>query len=150
MQHSTPRRPLLVAACLTAAATISIVLACSAPEPDAVISPAPERGVAPRPNSPYVEFTLSKRAMPAAGNKAPSYPTALRAAGMEGEVLVQFVVDQQGNVENSTFKVVKSTNPAFTAAVREVLPAWRYRPAEVSGRRVKQLVQEPFAFRLAL
>jgi protein TonB len=63
-------------------------------------------------------------------------------------VLTQFVVDDRGRVDTSSIKVLKSTHPAFTAAVRTALASFRYSPAEVSGRPVRQLVQEPFMFTL--
>jgi protein TonB len=72
----------------------------------------------------------------------------MRAAGKEGEVIVQYVVDQNGAVEMPSLKVLKATDPAFVAAVREALPSFRYIPAEASGHAVKQLVQEPFKFTL--
>src|SRR4051794_34987929 len=38
----------------------------------------------------------------------PSYPEHLRVARVEGRVLVQFVVDERGKPEMSSFKVIKS------------------------------------------
>ena len=46
------------------------------------------------------------------------------------------------------FKVLKSTHDMFTNAVRAVLPNMKFYPAEVGGRKVKQLVQMPFQFSL--
>jgi protein TonB len=76
----------------------------------------------------------------------PQYPEALRAGGVEGEVLVQFIVDENGNAQMSTFKVLKSTDNAFTEAVKLAVSSTRYTPAELSGHKVKQLVQQPFKF----
>ncbi len=45
-----------------------------------------------------------------------------------------------------TFKVLKSTHDLFTQSVRTVLPNMRFSPAEIGGRKVKQLVQMPFPF----
>lgn len=77
------------------------------------------------------------------------YPPLLRAARVEGTVLASFVVDEEGLIEMRTFKVLKSDHDAFTDAVRDALPAMRFQAAEVDGRRVKQLVQQPFVFNLA-
>jgi periplasmic protein TonB len=44
--------------------------------------------------------------------------------------------------------VLKSSHEQFTAAVRNALPNMRFYPAEVGGRKVKQLVQQPFTFSL--
>ena len=95
----------------------------------------------------YFEFQVEKPAEPLPGRR-PAYPSALSAAHVTGEVLVQFVVDTLGRPEVETFKVLKTTNEPFADAVRDVLPAMRFRPAEIHGRLVRQLVQQPFVFTL--
>jgi protein TonB len=50
--------------------------------------------------------------------------------------------------ESGSFKVLKSSHDLFTAAVKNALPTMRFYPAEVGGRKVKQLVQQPFTFSL--
>ena len=82
------------------------------------------------------------------GNPAPRYPDMLRSANVEGEVLAQFVVDTTGRADMSSFKVLKSTHDLFTNAVKSSLPNMKFYPAEVGGKRVKQLVQMPFQFSL--
>jgi protein TonB len=71
----------------------------------------------------------------------------LHTAKVEGDVLVQFVVDTLGRVDSTTFHVLKSTHDLFTLAVKDVVFRYRFRPAELGGRSVKQLVQMPFDFR---
>lgn len=83
------------------------------------------------------------------GSPSPRYPATLRAAGIEGDALVQFVVDTTGRVELKTFAVLRSTHDLFTMAVRAALAEMRFIPAEAGGRRVRQLVQQPFMFALA-
>jgi protein TonB len=61
-------------------------------------------------------------------------------------VFVSFVVDTTGMADTTTFKVVKSTDQAFTDAVRAALPLMRFFPAWSGGYKVKQLVQLPFVF----
>jgi hypothetical protein len=39
----------------------------------------------------------------------------------------------------STFRVLEADDPAFAAAVRDVLGDWRYIPAELDGRPVAQV-----------
>ena len=77
------------------------------------------------------------------------YPDEMRAANREGEVYTMFVVDERGLVDTSSFRVVKSTDPAFTAAVRAALPTMRFTPARKAGRAVRQVVEQPFTFALA-
>lgn len=80
------------------------------------------------------------------GAPAPDYPDALRAAGVRGSVLAEFVVDTTGRVEAGSFRALRSDDPLFTAAARAALLHTRFRPAESNGRRVRQLVQQSFSF----
>lgn len=74
------------------------------------------------------------------------YPPALRATGTSGVVTVEFVVDTAGRAEPDYFGVVSTTDPLFTAAVREALGGLRFRPALLRGRPVRQVVRLPFEF----
>jgi len=60
----------------------------------------------------------------------------------------EFVVDTTGRVDMSQFKVLKSTHDLFVNAVKNALTSMRFYPAEIGGRKVKQLVQQPFNFSL--
>jgi TonB family protein len=98
---------------------------------------------------PFFEFQVDKPVTTAPGSASPRYPQILRQAGVEGEVLVQFVVDTDGRAEPATFKVLRSSHDLFAASVAKALPAMRFIPAEFRGRRVRQLVQQPFAYTIA-
>jgi len=58
------------------------------------------------------------------------------------------VVNEDGRAEASTFKVLNKTNDLFANAVRSALPQMRFYAAEVGGKKVKQLVQQSFQFKL--
>ncbi len=103
-----------------------------------------DNGVAPR-----FEFQVEKPATPRRSVRFPRYPESLRAKGIEGRVLLQFVVDTNGRVEYRTVRELSSDHPDFTMAVREALLGLRFLPAEVEGRKVRQLVQQPFEFSLS-
>jgi len=105
-------------------------------------------GVAPPVNSdqPLFEFQVEKPVVQAPNSAQPRYPDILKSAGVEGEVLAQFVVDTTGRAEVSTYKVLKTSHELFASAVRNALPNMKFLPAEVGGRKVKQLVQQPFVF----
>ena len=94
----------------------------------------------------YSEDQVEKPAIAMPGSAQPRYPDILRSAGVEGDVLVQFVVDTSGRADLSSFKVLRSTHELFAATVRNTLPNMRFAPAEIGGRKVKQIVQQPFAF----
>jgi len=98
---------------------------------------------------PYFEFQVQKPVAQIPGTGSPAYPAALRAARVEGEVQAQFVVNEKGNVELNTLKLLNVTNDLFAAAVRTALPAMRFHPAEARGKHVRQLVQQSFQFKLA-
>ena len=98
--------------------------------------------------TPYFEFQVEKQAVGMPDNPRPRYPDMLRSAKVEGEVLAQFIVDTTGRAEMNTFKVLKSSHDLFTNSVRSALPSWRFYPAEIGNRRVRQLIQMPFVFGL--
>lgn len=98
----------------------------------------------------YFEFEVSKQAWPLPHQRGPQYPEGMRQSMIEGEVLVQFVVDTLGEPDMATFKVLRTPHAEFTASVRSTLPSLRFTPAEVGNRKVRQLVQEPFVFCLNL
>lgn len=93
----------------------------------------------------YWEFQVTSTVKPLSG-RAPAYPAEMLEAHIDGRVLVQFVVDTGGVPEMRTFKVIESSNAMFSAAVREAVPSLRFVPATLEGRRVRQVVQQPFTF----
>jgi periplasmic protein TonB len=109
-----------------------------------------EAGVKPKEeeHGPYMEFQVEKPVQKI-GGEAPEYPSMLRDSGVEGEVLAQFVVNESGRYESGTLKILKSSNPAFTAAVKDALPRMKFSAAQIGGKKVQQLVQMPFQFHIA-
>jgi protein TonB len=100
-------------------------------------------------DQPYFEFQVEKPVVPAPGSISPRYPDMLRQAGVEGEVLAQFVVDTTGRAEPGSLKILKSSHDMFIQSVKNALPQMKFIPAEVGGRKVKQLVQQPFTFSIS-
>ncbi len=78
----------------------------------------------------------------------PTYPPLLRAAGVQGQVIVTAVVDTLGLAENGSVRIVRSDNPGFDAPALATVRAARFRPARMYGRAVRVLVQVPVVFRL--
>lgn len=99
-------------------------------------------------DQPYFEFQVEKQVSQVPGSSSPRYPEMLKSANVEGEVLAQFVVDTTGRAEMNTFKTLKSSHELFTQAVKNALVNMRFYPAEIGGRKVKQMVQQPFTFSL--
>lgn len=79
---------------------------------------------------------------------APAFPPAMLAQRQGGFVRAEWVVDEQGTADTTTLWIVESTHPEFSKAVRDALPFMRFRPARIGDRAVRQLVQQPFFFRV--
>ncbi len=74
------------------------------------------------------------------------YPEMLRQAGIEGFVIVEFVIDTTGRAEVSSINVLQSTNRAFEAPAIDVIRRSLYRPGRVRGQPVRVLVQQQISF----
>jgi protein TonB len=92
---------------------------------------------------------VEKQVAPVPGGRPPRYPEELRIAGIEGRVVAVFVVNEQGRVESESISFLHSDNERFERECRTTLLAMRFTPAEVGGRKVRQLVEMPFVFKLS-
>ena len=97
----------------------------------------------------YKPDQVEKAVVPQAGNPAPAYPAQLRSAQIEGSVVARFVVDTTGLAEPASITFPEATHAQFAEAVRQALLRSRYLPAIVGDRRVRQLVEQRFAFTLS-
>lgn len=95
----------------------------------------------------YLEFQVTEAARVLEW-VTPAYPSVLKTRKVEGAVVIQFVVDTLGQMEHGTLRVLRATNPAFESAVRATLASARFSPAVREGKRVRQLMVQPFAFRV--
>lgn len=92
-----------------------------------------------------LEFQVERPVVKTRGSHV-NYPDAMRSRGVTGCVLAQWVVDTAGRADTATFRIIKASHTEFAQAVRDALPGMRFTPAELHGRKVRQLVQEPFDF----
>jgi TonB family protein len=77
----------------------------------------------------------------------PRYPEVLRTQRMEGEVVLQFIVDETGRVDMSSMKTLRSPHELFTTAVRNVLPKFRFEPARsATSKPIAERVQYTIQF----
>jgi protein TonB len=77
---------------------------------------------------------------------APQYPFEMRRAGITGEVLLQFIVDVNGDVRNVS--AVRSDHREFEAAAIQAVAKWKFRPGRKNGHAVNSLMQLPLEFTL--
>jgi hypothetical protein len=83
-------------------------------------------------------------------SEGPRYPEPLRLTNTEGAVTAEWIVDTTGTADPASFRIITSSHPLFTEAVKECLTGMKFRPAELAGERVRQLVRQEFRFQLQL
>jgi protein TonB len=79
---------------------------------------------------------------------APEYPPQMLAQNIEGSAVFRFVIDSTGLVDLATVREISATRKEFADAVRAAMPRMRFRPAMRNLIYVRQLVEQPFAFRI--
>jgi periplasmic protein TonB len=78
----------------------------------------------------------------------PRYPPVLQSAGIAGAVDLQYIVDTTGHAEPASFKVRKTTHPAFVEPAQEAIRKGVFKPAKFKGQPVRQLVQQRISFKV--
>ena len=101
-----------------------------------------------RTDQPYLESVVEERPE-MVSHPSLRYPDLLRQAGIDGRVLVEFVVDTTGHVERGSIKILSSTNQLFEQPTREAISASVFRPGKISGHSVRVRVQQPVNFQIA-
>jgi len=76
----------------------------------------------------------------------PEYPRMLLEARIEGQVVLEAVIDSTGHAEPPSIKVISSTNRAFEAPAKDALRKALFRPGRVRGQAVRVLVHLPLRF----
>lgn len=90
---------------------------------------------------------IGKRTLPRVTFQArPQYPWIMRASGMRGDVIVDFVVDIEGRVRNAF--VHRSLNPAFDDPALEAVKKWRFEPGRIGAVPTNTHMQVPIRFEL--
>jgi len=95
---------------------------------------------------PLRESEVDQHAKPAPANARPAYPSDAKAAGIEGTVILKYIVTERGTVANvRVLRGPESLRNACIAAVRR----WRFEPALKNGRPVPvyRMARIPFHIR---
>jgi protein TonB len=79
----------------------------------------------------------------------PEYPRMMQQANIEGQVLLQFVVETDGHVTSGSIETLSSSHRAFEGPAREMIARCLFRPGRVRASPVRVLVQMPILFTLA-
>jgi periplasmic protein TonB len=76
----------------------------------------------------------------------PQYPDGEKKSGKQGSVVLHVIVDDHGIVQSPI--VDASPGPAFSAAAREALKKWTFKPAKLNDVPVAVLITVSINFRL--
>jgi periplasmic protein TonB len=76
----------------------------------------------------------------------PQFPFEMRRAGISGSVLVDFIVDTNGEVRNAF--AAHSSQHEFEAAAVQAVSKWKFRPGRKNGHAVFTHMQVPIVFTL--
>lgn len=77
----------------------------------------------------------------------PVYPFEMRRAGITGTVVIGFLVDSTGSVQN--VYSVTSTQREFESPAIQAVAKWRFKPGRKGGRNVTTRMQVPIVFSIS-
>lgn len=104
-------------------------------------------GVVPSSDQVYLEAVVEERPERLSGPQL-QYPEILRQAGVTGRVVVQAIIDTTGRAIPSSVRVIQTVHSGFDQPAKNLVLNSLFRPARVSGRAVKVLVNVPIDFTL--
>ena len=65
----------------------------------------------------------------------PAYPPLAKAAHIEGTVVLQAVITEDGSIKE--LKIISQSNPLLHFGVMETVKTWKYKPTLLSGEPVE-------------
>ena len=132
---------LLFAGCQSSSSTAETPAAIAPATP--ADAPPPNKSVTPA--DAYDIRSLDQAPMPKFQAR-PQYPTEMRKKGIAGQVVVDFIVDTNGDVRNAY--VLRSSRREFEAAAVAAVSKWKFQPGRKGGRAVETHMQVPIVFTL--
>jgi RNA polymerase sigma factor (sigma-70 family) len=76
----------------------------------------------------------------------PAYPVELAVAGIEGSVVVSFIITTDGKVVGA--EAIKSTHPGFEASAVAAIEQWQFKAGTKNGRQVNARVSQLIEYKL--
>jgi protein TonB len=76
----------------------------------------------------------------------PQYPYEMSRAGISGEVVVEFIINTNGDVMQT--QVVRSSHREFEAPAQQAVSKWKFKPGRKGGRTVNVRAQQLLEFNL--
>jgi TonB family protein len=78
----------------------------------------------------------------------PPFPAAAVRRSIEGDVTLQYVVDEDGRAQRASIRVITANYREFVEAAADAIARSRYHPAQAQGCPVKLLVQQRIRFKV--
>jgi len=104
-----------------------------------VFTPAPQEET-------YYEVSSTEVAPIPVRQIEPTYPSALKKNRINGQVVLVFIIDPDGNVINPT--VESSSHEAFERPALQAISRWKFSPGFVNGEPVNVRVRAPLIFKV--
>ena len=80
-------------------------------------------------------------------NKNLAFPSDAKAIGVSGKVFIEFIVNEDGKIDDKSIKIVKSLHKSCDEeAIRLIRNSPRWEPALENGKPVKQQFVMPIRF----
>jgi len=98
-------------------------------------------------NQVFLESNVQERPEIVSGPRL-QYPDLLRQTGVQGRVVVQFIVDTLGRAEPASVKVIESTNRGFDQSAKSYILRAMFRPGRDHGKSVRVLMNVPVDFKI--
>jgi periplasmic protein TonB len=111
----------------------------------AIVTEAPPPPALPPPSEHVVRIGGNIRAPQKIADVAPSYPPIARASHVEGVVILEAVIGEDGSVRD--VRILRSI-PLLDAAASEAVRQWRFSPTLLNGEPVSVMMTVTVAFRL--
>ncbi len=76
----------------------------------------------------------------------PQYPYEMSRAGISGEVVVEFIINANGDVVDT--RVIRSSHREFEVPAMQAVQKWKFKPGRKSGKNVSTRVSQLIEFNL--
>jgi TonB family protein len=125
------------------ASVIALLAGCAAPSSPATTTSSPA-GSAARAKA-YDASNVDRQPVPKFMAR-PQYPAVMREQRISGEVVVDFIVDTNGDVQNAYAH--RASHREFEAPAVAAVEKWKFAPGMKNGRAVPTHMQVPIQFSL--
>ena len=126
-------------------ASRTLLVVCGAALLSVVAAPAPRSATDPGPRV-FDSGQLDQLPIPLS-QTGPTYPMALKMKGVQGEVMVDFLVLPDGTVKSA--QASDNSLPEFAAAAVAAVSQWTFKPGRLGGQPVTTKMRVPIVFSLS-